>query len=245
MHWFKHYSNASDNRAMNHLMDEFGPQGYAWFFLLLELCAEKWDGKSEPKFTFHQRTVRQKLRTSLGKVQLFLERSQTLGQLSFNFSEKEFEINIPKLLEIKSSRDVVKNSKGPIKSRVDENRIDKSRVDKREENLEIEEKLVESWNSLDIKQHKLSESNLKKVQKKLEKRLGENSLDEILQAMKNYQEALTLGWFSYKWSLWDFLSRENANKFYPEEYVKENFMDANSEQVKFNNMKDRVNPYAG
>jgi hypothetical protein len=126
-------------------MDEFGPQGYAWWFLLLELCADKWDGKSEPKFNFHQRIVRQKLRTSLSKVQLFLEKSQTLGQLYFNFSGKEIEIEIPKLLEIKSSRNVVKNSKGPIKKRIDKNRIEKNRIDKTSK-LELD--VFNLWNEV-------------------------------------------------------------------------------------------------
>ncbi len=118
MKWFKHYSDASKSRVINHLMDEFGPQGYAWFFLLLELCAEKWDGKSRPVFVFHTRVIRQKLRISLVKLELFLNICQVKGQLLFNFSKKEVQISIPKLAEIKSSRSVTKNSYPPIKSKI-------------------------------------------------------------------------------------------------------------------------------
>ncbi|MCK5344620.1 MAG: hypothetical protein KAR20_14500 [Candidatus Heimdallarchaeota archaeon] len=111
-------------------------------------------------------------------------------------------------------------------------------------NYQLEEKLIKSWNSLGIMNHKISDSNLLKVRKKLLARMKNYSLDEILEAMKNYQEAMNLGWFSYKWPLWDFLSRQNANKFYPDEYVKENYINKNNEQRKLNSMRERENPYA-
>jgi len=87
-----------------------------------------------------------------------------------------------------------------------------------------EKKLTEFWNSFNIVQHKVTDQTFLKIQKKLKARLKTNSREEIAQAIKNYAEALGLGWFNYKWPLWDFLGRENANKFYPGEYIKENYM---------------------
>lgn len=111
MDYFKHYATASMSNTINHLFDEFGHQGYACWFLLLELCSENWDGETDPKFNFHSRIVRQKLRLSSRKVQLFLEKCSTLGALSFRFSEKNIEIDLPKLLEVKTTRKVIKSNK--------------------------------------------------------------------------------------------------------------------------------------
>ena len=111
MDYFKHYSTATDSKTINHLMDEFGLNGYAWWFLLIELCTENWDGKTEPRFRFHLRVVRQKLRISLAKLKLFLEKSSEFSNLSFNFYEKELEISHPKLLEVKTTRSVIKSNK--------------------------------------------------------------------------------------------------------------------------------------
>ena len=111
MDYFKHYSTASDSKLINHLFDEFGHHGYAYWFLLLELCAENWDGKTDPKFRFHTRIVRQKLRISQGKLELFLTFCSGFTEVLCNFSKFELEIGIPKLAEVKTSRSVIKSNK--------------------------------------------------------------------------------------------------------------------------------------
>jgi hypothetical protein len=111
MDYFKHYSTSSDSKLINHLMDEFGHAGYAYWFLLLELCAENWDGQGSASFRFHTRIVRQKLRISQTKLELFLTFCQGKGNLLFNFHKSELEIDMPKLLEVKTSRKVIKSNK--------------------------------------------------------------------------------------------------------------------------------------
>jgi uncharacterized phage protein (TIGR02220 family) len=109
--YFKHYSTASDSKLINYLFDEYRHTGYAYWFLLLELCAENWDGKSAPSFKFHTRIVRQKLRISLQNLELFLTKCSTFSDIKFKLSKKELEIEIPKLLEVKTSRSVIKSNK--------------------------------------------------------------------------------------------------------------------------------------
>lgn len=111
MDYFKHYSTASDSKLINHLFDEFGHTGYAYWFLLLELCAENWDGKSDPSFRFHTRIVRQKLRISLGKLEHFLGFCQGFNGVLFQINKSEIYLDIPKLAEVKTSRVVIKSNK--------------------------------------------------------------------------------------------------------------------------------------
>jgi hypothetical protein len=111
MDYFKHYSTASDSKLINHLFDEYKHTGYAYWFLLLELCAENWDGKSKPSFKFHTRIVRQKLRISHTKLEHLATFLSSFSDVLVNISKKEIEIDIPKLAEVKTSRSVIKSNK--------------------------------------------------------------------------------------------------------------------------------------
>jgi len=126
MDYFKHYSTASDSKLINHLFDEYRHTGYAYWFLLLELCSENWDGKGDPKFKFHTRIVRQKLRISHTKLEHFLTKCSTFSDILFQLSENELEIEVPKLAEVKTSRSVIKSNKKQLTVYIDKEKdIDK------------------------------------------------------------------------------------------------------------------------
>lgn len=139
MDYFKHYSTAAEGNTLNHLMDKFGHQGYACWFLLLELCCANWDGKSEPKFNFFSTIVRKKLRISSTKLQVFLEYCSTISELSFNFSEKNLEISLPMLAEIKETRGRISGNK-PKK-------FDIYRIEKEKEEDKEKEKFISDISS--------------------------------------------------------------------------------------------------
>lgn len=111
MDYFKHYACASESKSINSLYDKFGHKGVAFWWLLLELCCEHWDGQSEPEFQFHSRTVVTKLKSSSRSVVPWLELCSTLGMLAFAKKSNLFEIKLPKLMEVKTSRRVIKNNK--------------------------------------------------------------------------------------------------------------------------------------
>lgn len=128
MDYFKHYSTASDSKSLNKVFDKFGHKGIAFWWMLVELCCENWDGKSEPEFVFHQRTVATKLKSSPNSVRPWLELCSTLDMCAFAHFETQFEIKIPKLAEVKTSRSVIKSNKNQlpvyIEEEKEENRID-------------------------------------------------------------------------------------------------------------------------
>jgi hypothetical protein len=87
-------------------MNEFGHLGYAAWFILLEMCAEKMVKNPNETFTnvhtkfrFSERLVRQKLRISRTKVEEILNFFQTFSLLSWEKVDNELHIEIPKLLE--------------------------------------------------------------------------------------------------------------------------------------------------
>ena len=124
MKWFKHMANATDNKKIALLMDEFGVDaGYAMYFKFIELCAaelEQNPNKSLEKFQFSHTIVRRKLRKSATKVELFLRFCDTFEIFSYTKVEKFYNIEFPKLLEIMNKDEKYrrkKNRKGFAKKR--------------------------------------------------------------------------------------------------------------------------------
>jgi hypothetical protein len=111
MDYFKHYSTASESRSMNTMFDHFGHKGIAFYWLLVELCSENWDGVSEPEFNFHQRTVVTKLKSSLSSVVPWLKLSSDLGLCAFAHSGTQLIIKLPKLKDVKETRGRIKGNK--------------------------------------------------------------------------------------------------------------------------------------
>lgn len=102
MKWFKHYNDASESNFLNELFDEFGHQGYACFFMLIEMVCQKIDNDlAEPLdfIEFSHNKVRRKLRISSTKVQLFLNFCSTKGKLFLEKDEQNFRICMPNIVK--------------------------------------------------------------------------------------------------------------------------------------------------
>jgi len=65
MKYFKHYSDVRNSESIANLLEELGLEGYARYWILLELLAELYDGTST-KFKIHKRTLRTALRFRSG-----------------------------------------------------------------------------------------------------------------------------------------------------------------------------------
>lgn len=150
MKWFKHYSNASNDSAINRLEDEFGHLGYAAYWKILEICADKWDGKSDPIFTLNKKLIQNKLRIKSKQTTLVMS-SLSLSKL-FEVSENDFEfiIKIPKLLKIKDNHTKkLQASYQQVTLRTEQTRSDKKRIEKNiKEN--IKEKLPLNNSPLEV-----------------------------------------------------------------------------------------------
>jgi len=62
MKWFKHLSDARKGTTLQNIYREFGLEGEARFWRFIEICSEKWDGKSEPIITFSKEILRDELK---------------------------------------------------------------------------------------------------------------------------------------------------------------------------------------
>ena len=102
MKYFKHYSNASDSQTLNKIIDEFGLEGYARYWLLLELLAQEFDG-TEPIITLHQRQILEKVHIKFGKkLATFMQKLSNFSVLSYEKSGNFYKIEAPILLDLQS-----------------------------------------------------------------------------------------------------------------------------------------------
>ena len=105
MKWFKHYSDAQFDGKMERFMAAEGKhplEAYAFYFIIIELCAAQYDGYSESsKFSLSWKRVCSSVAMSRTRVGRLLDRGWTVGFWSWTSDEFNVEIDFPKLLKIR------------------------------------------------------------------------------------------------------------------------------------------------
>jgi len=103
MKWFKHMSNSRNDIFIQQLFDEFGHMGTSCWWMLIETVAENSGQPVTGKITIPPKILARNLRTSLTKARQLLTFCQTNGKVLVHFYEKNWIIEIPKLLSIKDN----------------------------------------------------------------------------------------------------------------------------------------------
>lgn len=104
MEFFRHSSTASNSSELSIIMDEFGLDGYAWWFILHELVAEKSD---DGKATIAGVIVRKRLRIEQAKLSEFATILKSITEIDISWTDDEYHIVIPELKEIKAKQKIV------------------------------------------------------------------------------------------------------------------------------------------
>ena len=100
MKWFKHYSNADSSTKLNRIIDEMGVEGYARYWLLLELLSSHFDGEST-YFEIHENQILAKLRIKFSKkLATFMQKLSNFQLIKFKTHSKVWQIDAPILLEL-------------------------------------------------------------------------------------------------------------------------------------------------
>lgn len=114
--WFKHYTVAHDDAELAEVCDELGLVGYAYFWILAELCAAKYEGDSASEFTLSRRGLASKFRCKPARVGYILRMYEESGLFSLTELNNNFIIEWPKLLKF-VHRDAFSSSQRPATNR--------------------------------------------------------------------------------------------------------------------------------
>lgn len=103
MKWFKHNTDASRSLKLNQLIEKFGLEGYARYWLLIELLSEKFNGK-DTSFKIHNQTLRLHLRYfHMRSASIYLQSLSDLNLVSISIGSNYTDLKCDKLLEIKDN----------------------------------------------------------------------------------------------------------------------------------------------
>lgn len=100
MKWFKHTCDSLDDPLIYDLMDEFGNDGYVFFFGFCELYGKEYDhivSKNPPKYTVKLSFLHQKLKISTQKIKKILLKITVWESC---FEDDKVSIFIPKFHEL-------------------------------------------------------------------------------------------------------------------------------------------------
>jgi hypothetical protein len=186
MKWFKHYTDASRSEKLASLREKTGLEGYAKYWLLVELLAEKFDGNCTT-FRINKKTLGIHLGYYRHTLALqWLDIGQTLGLYKFHCEDHVYVIVFDKLLEIKDNH--TRNLQVTTKSvapRKEENRIEKSKS-----NSKSAKPVIKSKFNIDLiydeYPRKIGKKNgMKKLHEIIK---TQESYDKIMQGIKNYKQ---------------------------------------------------------
>jgi hypothetical protein len=132
--WFKHFSNACKSLKINSMIDDLGIKGYGYYWLLVEVLAENFDGENI-NIELHYVELSSRIRIkSKSKLIQFLQKMESHSLLSFSNSGEFFSISFPILKELQdrdSKYNRPKRVKSATKATLEEEREEE--VDKEED----------------------------------------------------------------------------------------------------------------
>lgn len=165
------------------------------------------------------------------------EHKNIYSSLENELDTKEIEKDLIKKINSKYSKELIKEELEKLKdkdiSKLDLlKELDKNLKSKLKDNsLQDINTIFDYWNSKGIIKHKELKEDTKKAIKKATKNY---SIDEIKQAIDTYSEILNSEYyFTYKWSLKDFLNRNNAIS---------TFMEDGSSRANYEEWKNKNKP---
>ncbi len=226
MKWFKHFSDASKSVKINEIIDKLGLDGYARWFLLLELLNNELTldqiDKRQATFEIHFREISTKVHIKFRKKLItFMELLVELHLISFQDSGNFFLIECPILLELQNKDS--KYNRKRIASRslkpTLEGEVDTEEEVEGEEDIYIHsKKIIDLWNFQGLKETKLIPENLRKVSMGLKHRLkSKQGTDDVLRAIANYSAVAKLNppsWYTHRFDLKSFLMNESSDRFF-------------------------------
>lgn len=101
MKWFKHMTSANRDEFIDDILDEFGLEGYARWWLILETIADQMDGSNRCGVTYSWVKWQSILRGKRNKLETFLKRLENVSGMNLKQTGNKLEINYPKLLIIR------------------------------------------------------------------------------------------------------------------------------------------------
>lgn len=101
MRWFKHMTHSFRDEKLARLCDEYGLEGYGFWWKVVEIVAEKITENDETSVTFSAKFWGNSLGISPKKFQKMAEFCANIGLFSIKFSENSITVDMPNILKFR------------------------------------------------------------------------------------------------------------------------------------------------
>jgi hypothetical protein len=95
--YFRHYNDAFNDAKIQKAIELLGYQGYAYYFILVELFAKHCENEMKDPIVIHQQTVRILLRKSQQSCNNVIRKLEESGLFYVTFTKSFYEFSIPNL----------------------------------------------------------------------------------------------------------------------------------------------------
>lgn len=101
MRWFKHMTTSANDEKLSRLRDEYGLEGYGFWWAIVEIIAEQVDENEQTSVTFSPKKWGNSLGISAKKFRIMAEFCADIGLFSVKSDEKTITLSIPNILKFR------------------------------------------------------------------------------------------------------------------------------------------------
>jgi len=173
--YFRHSFNAFEDEKIQNAIALLGYEGYAYYFILIELLAKKCDAEFKNPIRIHQQSLRNVWRKQSKSCNKVVKKLQESGLFVATFSESFIEFDIPNLSKYMGKYTIKKSPNTPNKKKRKEKKRKESKKGVFDFNL--------IYDAYPKKQGK--KNGIEKLEKIITTQL---MFDEVLEGSKKYKK---------------------------------------------------------
>lgn len=144
--YFRHSNNSFEDEKIQKCIDLLGYEGYAYYFILLEILAKKCEESYHNPITIHQQTLRNVWRKQTKSCIKVVEKLQESGLFVATFRKSFVEFDIPNLSKYLGTYQSKFSSNSPNKRKEKEKKENKSKINENKINEKEKNKNLKKEN---------------------------------------------------------------------------------------------------
>lgn len=178
--YFRHSSTAFEDEKIQIAIEKLGYEGYAYYFILIELLARKCENEFKNPIRIHQQSLRNVWRKQSKSCIKVVRKLEESGLFLATFNENFIDFDIPNLAKYMGRYTIKNPPNTPNKSKIKEKKVKEKKEKEMEPEVpkipikKISDQIMELWNmganKLDLPKIKVLNAERKR---KLDKALSE------------------------------------------------------------------------
>jgi len=182
--YFRHSTTAFEDSKIQRAIELLGYEGYAYYFILLELFAKQCENEMKNPIKIHQQTLRIVWRKSQQSCHKVVTKLQQSGLFVFTLSESLYEFDVPNLAKYLGKYDSKFEPNAPNKRKENESKIKEIKTNTKKPKTIAPASpdaiaILESMNLILDSKYQVNNFNLKFINARLDQNYTRNDFDLV------------------------------------------------------------------